>query len=297
MKPQDNSQQQIASVEHETETRERASATSEPSKDAGVAYGGATGGGEFGPMTADGRHHPIIGQRKSGATAALLRHPRDLWAVYVGKRLDPIFREQIMLAVAGADSSRQCSFAHREWALAEGLSKSDLAALEGLQTDAFDDQTWTAIAWAQAFARSDFADVPTALDAQFREQFSAQEQADIERAARTMYWLNETSNGVDAFLSRLKHAPVMGSTRRSELVALVLYAIAVPILVLMFSIRQPRSPISILRGMKPFFRQFEARGPNTISGPGVNFCGQSTCWHRLTRGSAVDAGPAITQFG
>ena len=224
---------------------------------------------EFGAMTAAGRHHPIIGERKRGSTRALLGHARDYWAVYVGKRLDPIFREQIMLAVAGADSSRQCSFAHREWALSEGLSRADLAALEGLRTDAFDARTWTAIAWAQAFARSDFGDVPAALDAEFREQFSAQEQADIEVAARTMYWLNETSNGVDAFLSRLKGKRVPGSTPPSELVALVLYAIAVPILVIMFGIRQRRSPIEVLRGMRPFFREFETRGSKTISGLGV----------------------------
>ena len=242
------------------------------SKGADAAAGNPNGAGaaaaEFGAMTAHGRHHPIIGQRKAGSTRALLGGARDFWAIYVGHRLDPVFREVIMLAVAGADSSRQCSFAHREWALAEGLSRTDLAALEGLQADAFDERTWAAIAWAQALARSDFADVPAAIDANFRQQFSAQERADIELAARTMYWLNETSNGVDAFLSRMKRDPVPGSTLPSELVALVLYAIAVPILVIMFSVKRRCNPISILRGMKPFFREFETRGPNTISGLG-----------------------------
>ena len=33
-----------------------------------------------------------------------------------GSGSTPQFREEIMLAAAGADSSRQCSFAHREWA-------------------------------------------------------------------------------------------------------------------------------------------------------------------------------------
>ena len=178
-----------------------------------------------------------------------------------------------MLAVAGANSCRQCSFAHREWALAEGIPEAELAALEGLQPESFDARKWAAIAWAQAAARSDFTDVPDVIDANFRQQFSAQEQADIELAARTMYWLNETSNGVDAFLSRLKGDRVRGSTVLSELVALVLYAIAVPFLVVLFSIKQRRNPISILRAMKPFFREFEARGPHTISGPGEDFDG------------------------
>ncbi len=226
---------------------------------------------DWGPMTAQGLHHPIIGQRKPGSTAALLRRTPDYWAIYGKQRLDPVFREEIMLAVAGADSSRQCSFAHREWARSEGLSDADLDALEGLDTGSFDARTWAGIAWAQAYARSDLADVPVAVDASFRQHFSAQEQADIELAARTMYWLNETSNGVDASLSRLKREPVPGSTVPSELVALVVYAIAVPVLIVMFSLRQGRNPISILRGMRPFFRKFEARGPNTISGPGVSF--------------------------
>ena len=131
-----------------------------------------------------------------------------------------------------------------------------------------------AIAWAQAYARSDFADVPDAVEADFRQHFSAQERADIELLAREMYWLNETSNSVDAALSRLKRDRVQGSTVLSELEALVLYALAVPFLIVLFSIKQRRNPISIIRGMKPFFREFEARGPNTISGPGENFGGE-----------------------
>ncbi len=178
-----------------------------------------------------------------------------------------------MLAVAGANSCRQCSFAHREWALAEGLPEAELAAFEGLQPESFDARKWAAIAWAQAAARGDFTNVPDVIEANFRRRFSAQEQADIELAARTMYWLNETSNGVDAFVSRLKGDPVPGSTVLSELVALVLYAIAVPALVALFSIKQRRNPISILRDMKPFLREFEVRDPHTISGPGQNFGG------------------------
>ena len=244
---------------------------SEQREDAGAANGHAGGAAEFGPMTAHGVHHPLAGQRKSGSTAALLRRTRDFWAIYRKHRLDPVFREEIMLAVAGADSSRQCSFAHREWALAEGLSEAELAALEGLDTRSFDERTWAAIAWAQAYARSDFAGVPAAIDANLRQHFSAQEQADIELAAREMYWLNETSNSVNAFLSRLGRDRAPGSTVLSELVALVLYAIAVPVLIVLFSIKRRCNPISILRGMKPFFREFEARGPNTISGPGEKF--------------------------
>jgi AhpD family alkylhydroperoxidase len=132
---------------------------------------------EFGSMTAHGRHYPTITQRKPGATVALLRRARDLRAIYLDRRLDPAFREKVMLAVAGANACRQCSFAHREWALAEGVSEAELAALEGLDPEAFDERTWAAIAWVQAYARSDFDEVPDAVDDAFRQHFNAQEQA------------------------------------------------------------------------------------------------------------------------
>ena len=173
-----------------------------------------------------------------------------------------------MLAVAGANSCRQCSFAHREWALAEGLPEAELAALEGLDAESFDARTWAAIAWAQAYARSDLAEVPDAVDANFRQHFSAQEQADIELVVRTMYWMNETSNGVRACLRRLKRTPVPGSTVPRELEALLLYAVGAPLVLVLLSVKQRRNPISMIREIRPFFREFEARGPNTISGPG-----------------------------
>ncbi len=225
----------------------------------------------WGPMRDDGRHYPVLGQRKFGATGILLRHRRDLWAIYRKHRLDPQFREEIMIAAAGADSSRQCSFAHREWARAEGLPEEELAALEGLDFTALDERRWAAFAWAQAFARRDFHEVPGDVDAHFRRYFSAQEQADIALAARTMYWLNETSNAVDAFVYRVRREIIPGSTRLSELAALVLYAVVAPILLIWLSVRQRRNPISMFRSMRPFFREFEARGPHTISGPGVHF--------------------------
>lgn len=273
MEPQSSDQQRAATAGQDAKMRKRASEMAQQGQYAGAANRATAAAAEWGPMTAHGLHHPIIGQRKKGSTAALLRRTRDFWAIYGKHRLDPVFREELMLAVAGADSSRQCSFAHREWARAEGVPEAELAALEGLGFDSLDERKWAAFGWAQAYARSELADAPAAADANFRQQFSAQEQADIELAARTMYWLNETSNSVDAFLSRLQRDRVRGSTVPSEVEALMLYAIAVPALIVLFSIKQRRNPISILRAMNPFFREFEARGPHTISGPGQNYSG------------------------
>lgn len=221
----------------------------------------------------DGRHHPTISQRQRGSTRALFRRAPDLKAIYVGRRLDPAFREQIMLAVAGANSCRQCSFAHRQWALAEGLPEVELAALEGMDAESFDPRTWAAIAWAQEYARSEFGAVPDAIDANFRQHFNAQERADIELVTRMMYWMNETSNSVRAALKRAKGSPVPGSDLPRELEAALLYLIGAPVILLGLSVKQRRNPILLFREIRPFFREFESRGPNTISGAGESFGG------------------------
>ena len=274
MEPQSNDQQQAATAGQDAGMTERAPATAELGQHAGTASGVTAGAAESAPVAAHGRHKPIIEWREfASSTAALARRAPDLRAIWFDGRLDPAFREEVMLAVAGANSCRQCSFAHREWALAEGLPEAELAALEGLQAESFDAQKWAAIAWAQAAAGSDFADVPDAIEANFRRRFSAQEQADIELVARTMTWMNRDSNTVDAALSRLKGRPVPGSGVPAELTALLIYGVVTPIVLVLLSIKQRRRPISFIRSVRPFFRTFEARGPDTISGPGENYGG------------------------
>ena len=217
-----------------------------------------------------------MGQRKFGAGKPLLKHRRDLWAIYRGHRLEPQFREEIMIAAAGADDSRQCSFAHREWAKAEGLSQEELTALEELDFTRLDKRRWAAFAWAQAYARNDLGDVPADVDANFRHHFDEQERADIELAARMMYWLNQTSNSVDAMLARLRGDPRSGSPAWTEVIAVVLYAVIVPPLLIALSVKQRRNPISMFRALRPFLREYEARGPHTISGPGIRYDGRAT---------------------
>jgi AhpD family alkylhydroperoxidase len=213
--------------------------------------------GEIASRIARGGHQPLIGHRKRGSTRYLVRHAQEIKAIWIDERLDPAFREQLMVAVAGANSCRQCSYAHREWALAEGLSEAELAALEGLDEESFDPRTWAAIAWAQATAHSDFEAVPEIIDTNFREQFSTQEQSDIDMVVHVMYWCNEISNAVDAAWSRLKGQPVSGSGVLRELEAVVLYVLAVPGLFVVIGVKQRRRPMEVVRGMGPFFRQFQ----------------------------------------
>jgi AhpD family alkylhydroperoxidase len=211
--------------------------------------------------TGRGPYKPIIRWGEFGrSTVGLARRSADLRAIWSGGRLAPAFREEIMVAAAGANSCRQCSFAHREWALAEGLPEAELAALEGLDAEWFDPQRWAALAWAQAVTHSDFGDIPEIIDANFRRQFSRQEQADIELVVRVINWTNRGTNTVDAALSRLRGSAVPGSGLLRELVALTAYALIAPPVLILLSIKQRRGLISTIAGMKPFFRTFEARG-------------------------------------
>ena len=255
-----NDPRQFASVEQPAEVPERTSATAKPVEPSEAANE-VPGAAELAAMAAArGRRKPIIELPVyARLTAALLRRASDLRAIWLDNRLDPAFREEVMVAVAGANTCRQCSFAHREWALAEGLPKAELAALEGLQAETLDERTWAAVAWAQAAARSDFTEEPEVIEANFRRRFDAQEQADIDLVARTMCWMNRTSNTVDAAWARLHGEPVPGSGVLRELAALLIYAAVTPVILVVLSVKQRRSPISLIRSVAPFFREFEAR--------------------------------------
>jgi AhpD family alkylhydroperoxidase len=204
-------------------------------------------------------HHPIMADRKPHRTRALLRRWRDVKAIWGGGRLEPVFREELMISVAAANSCRQCSFAHREWAIAEGIPFERLAALEGMDADKFDDHTWAAIAWVQAAARSDFSTIPPATDANFRREYSSQEQKDIELVARTMYWMNEISNGVDNAMLRVSGKRAEGNIK-SDVEAVLLYVTTVPFLFVYLGMKQGKRPMEVARGMRPYFQQFQVRG-------------------------------------
>ena len=212
------------------------------------------------PATPFRQRKPVIQWQEFGQmTVDLLRQRRNLKAIWFHNRIDPAFREEIMLAVAGANTCRQCSYAHREWALAEGLLEAELIALEGLDAESFDPQKWAAVAWAQEAARSDFTHVSDAIDANFRRWYDDQERADLDVVAHTMCWMNRVSNTVDAGLDRLRRKPVPDSGVGRELFAIVIYGVVVPIVLVVLAVKQKRRPMTLVRGVVPFFQEFAIR--------------------------------------
>ncbi len=133
-----------------------------------------------------------------------------------------------MLAVAETNACRLCTLAHRRWALAEGVTDEELAALEGHDLERFDRRTWAAIAWAQARTRSDQGPVPAELEAELARHYDEDERADLEVVTRVMGVANRSANTFDALLERLRGRPVPGSRMGDELALGSVVAITIP---------------------------------------------------------------------
>ncbi len=122
-----------------------------------------------------------------------------------------------MLAVAQANACRLCTLAHRRWALAEGLTNAELAALENQDPERFDRRTWAAIAWADARARASLGPVPAEFEDELARYYSAAERDDLDLVTTVMTVANRSANTFDALLARLRGRRVHGSRLLDEL--------------------------------------------------------------------------------
>ena len=133
-----------------------------------------------------------------------------------------------MLAVAQANACRWCTLAHRRWALSEGVTDEELAAIEGQDPAQFDRRTWVAIAWAQARTRTDLGPVPDELEAELARYYDRDERAELDLVTRVMGVANRSANTFDALLARLRGRPIAGSRVGDELVLGGLVALTIP---------------------------------------------------------------------
>ena len=111
-----------------------------------------------------------------------------------------------MLAVSQANACRWCTLAHRRWALAEGVTDEELAAIEGQDPAQFDRRTWVAIAWAQARTRTDL--LTDELEAELARYYDRDERAELDLVTRVMGVANRSANTFDALLARLRGRPI-----------------------------------------------------------------------------------------
>ncbi len=158
----------------------------------------------------------------------ITRRLLDVAAIWGGRRLDPKLREEVMLAVAQANACRLCTLVHRRWALAEGVTDAELAALENQEPERFDRRTWAAIAWADARARASLGPVPAEFEDELARYYSAAERDDLDLVTTVMTVANRSANTFDALLARLRGRPVPGSRLLDELLLATGVAVSIP---------------------------------------------------------------------
>lgn len=178
--------------------------------------------------------------------AGLGRRLPDVAAVWGAGRLDPKLREEVMLAVARANGCRWCTMAHRQWALAEGVTDAELAALEDQRPEAFDRATWAAIAWAQARAHADLGRVDAEFERELARHYDAEQRGDLDLLVRGMTLANLSANTFDALLARLRGRPVPGSRLFDEVVIGTGVALSVPPVAAYLALVRRRPPRRLL---------------------------------------------------
>jgi AhpD family alkylhydroperoxidase len=183
-----------------------------------------------------------------------------LVAIWLGGRLPPTLREQIVVAVARVNACRMCEHAHTRMALEAGVSNAELAALENMDEGAFDRFTWLAIAHARERTKADFVrPAGGRADELLIQELGAQTYRDVEDVARIMTVANRIANTLNALSDRAHGNPVPGSRLLDELVINMLFLPGAWLGTLVAAARQRKSPVAVWR---------QARQPRVAPGPG-----------------------------
>ncbi|MDH3844024.1 MAG: carboxymuconolactone decarboxylase family protein [Myxococcales bacterium] len=173
---------------------------------------------------------------------------RELWSIWIRRRVSPALREQIIVAVAQTNACRMCEHAHARHALAAGVSDAELAALENMDEDAFDRSTWLAVAHSRSRTKVDFApDEGDALKVDVVKVLGPQTYRDVEDIARVMTVANRVANTLNALTDRRRGDPVPASRLADELVINLLFLPGAWLGTLIAAMRQRKSPFVVWR--------------------------------------------------
>ena len=186
--------------------------------------------------------------------------PGNLYGILVSKRFDPAFREEIMVAIATLNACKYCNYAHHDFALQAGVSKEDLAQLEGISPESFDEKKFLAITYARELANRNFSGVTPELVKQLKENYSVQERGDIQTTARIIMLFSMICNTSDAFVSRLRGEPAEDSHVLDEaVVATMFFAGILPVVGLYLSVSRGQNPIDTLSDFINFSESYSER--------------------------------------
>jgi len=179
--------------------------------------------------------------------AALVPRLPDIFSVWVRKRMAPLFREEIMVAVARVNGCRFCNFVHGQWALAQGLDEGELGRIGRGGGPGGDPGRLLALDYAQALAQADFGPVPSDLERDVQERFTGRERSEIETVARVMTVANRCANTLDALLSRRRGVASGHSRPVDEWVIGAGFFLVYPVMMGVLAVMQRRSPLSVYR--------------------------------------------------
>ena len=179
--------------------------------------------------------------------SVIFRAP-SLLSIWLGRRLSPALREQVVVAVAQANACRMCEHAHTRMALEAGVTDAELAALENMDENALDRRTWLALAHARERVAADFAPVVEgAHRADLERALGRQAVSDVEDVARVMTVANRIANTLNALPDRLRGHPVPGSRLPDEVLINVLFLPGAWLGTLVAAMRQRKSPFEVWR--------------------------------------------------
>ena len=162
-----------------------------------------------------------------------------------------------MLAVAQTNSCRYCAFVHHQWALTVGADERELTLLTGMDPADFDRDRWVALVWSQARAEAEFGPVTEGLERELATSCSSRQRENLDTVVRAMTLANLTGNTFEAFLSRLRGAPVPGSRLLNELVLASSYVPGMVPVALMLSVRRRTAPHRLAREFLRFSERSE----------------------------------------
>lgn len=169
--------------------------------------------------------------------------------VYGLRRMDPAFREEVMLTVARSNGCRYCSYIHQEWAIQNGSSDQEIAELEGTDPALFDRAKWSALVYARTLAENNFTGVPVEVLDDVAKHYSTGERRNIEAVAAVMTIVNRCANTMEALLSRVRGTGASESLA-AEIVITTGMLIVGPPLIPLLSVLLRKSPLRLLRDLR-----------------------------------------------
>lgn len=204
---------------------------------------------------------------RTGSVRELLGHALQLGLsaesmidVFVTRRMDPTLREEVMVAVATLNACKYCSYAHHDFALNAGVSNAELAQLEGIEEEHFDERKFLAIAYARELVAKDFGRLSPRLEREAKAAYSMKERANIQTAARFMMLSSLLCNTADAFVERLGGDSNPESRLRDELpIAGLFFGAIAPVVGLCLAAQRRESPRRTFLDFRRFARSYQSK--------------------------------------